>query len=274
MAVRAATLGSRRRLATGYGSPLLARASACGHALRYRDGDSSVGLTLALCWLPYLIGLLCLAPRTSINVSKGPSGELIRSHLRLRRWGLPRFRLAQGVLHLPEEYATYLRGRSRQAVRTNIARAQGRGIRCTSATVHGWLPAEHSCGQGAPVEYWRATNRAGTLVGEAWVTVDQQCALLHSMTTSETDVRWFLHAAITEQLCARGCRQLLTDSHDAFLLPPGQQYFQHRLGYSVERVCVAGSLPVLAGAASRMLAVLVLLASAAAVGEQALASIL
>jgi len=39
MAVRAATRGSRRLRATGYGSPLLARASACGHALRYRDGD-------------------------------------------------------------------------------------------------------------------------------------------------------------------------------------------------------------------------------------------
>ena len=274
MAVRAATRGSRRLRATGYGSPLLARASACGHALRYRDGDSWVGLTLGLCRLPYLIGLLWLAPRTRISVSRGPSGELIRSHLRLRRWGLPRFRLAQGVLHLPEEYSTYLRGHRRQAIRTNIARAQARGIRCTSTTVHGWLPQGHSCAEGAPVECWRAMNQAGTLVGEAWVTVDQHCALLHSMTTSETDVRWLLHAAITEQLCARGCRQLLTNSHDAFLMAPGQQYFQHRLGYSVERVCVAGSLPVLAGAASRMLAVLVLLASAAAVGEQALAGIL
>jgi hypothetical protein len=94
------------------------------------------------------------------------------------------------------------------------------------------------------------------------------------MVTSETDVRWLLHAAIIEQLCDRGCRQLLTNSHDAFLMAPGQQYFQRLLGYSVERVALRRSLPAPARGASRVLAVLVLLVSAAAVGEQALASIL
>jgi hypothetical protein len=85
-------------------------------------------------------------------------------------------------------------------------------------------------------ECWQAWSRTGALVGEAWVTVDDECALLHSLVTSESDVRWLLHTAIVEQLCARGCRQLLTNSHDAFLMPAGQQHFQHLLGYSVERL--------------------------------------
>jgi hypothetical protein len=57
-------------------------------------------------------------------------------------------------------------------------------------------------------------------------------------------------------------------------MAPGQQYFQRLLGYSVERVALRRSLPAPARGASRVLAVLVLLVSAAAVGEQALASIL
>jgi hypothetical protein len=264
--------GVRLARATGYGSPLLAKASACACALRYAGGLSA-DLARALCGLPYLIGLLCLAPRTRLSLSESPAGKCIRAHLRLRRWGLPRFRLAQGVLHLPEDYASYLRGRKRQAVRTNVARARSRGIQCTHATVYGWLLDGHSGEQRAPAECWQARNRAGTLVGEAWVTIDAECALLHSMTTSETDVRWLLHAAIIEQLCGRGARQLLTNSHDAFLMTPGQQYFQHLLGYSVERVRVRAPLAPLTSGASRMLAMLVVIASAAFVGEQALASI-
>jgi hypothetical protein len=262
------------RAATGYGSSLLGKASVCARALRYWRDSSPASFALGLCTLPYLIGLLCLAPRARLNVSERPSGQRIRAHLRLRRWGLPRFRLAQGVLHLPEDYASYLRGRRRQALRTNIARARARRVECTHSTI-GEGPANgHSCDQSAPVERWQATNRAGSIVGEAWVTVDAECALMHSMVTSETDVRWLLHAAIIEQLCDRGCRHLLTSSHDAFLMAPGQQYFQRLLGYSVERVRLRRSLPAPATSASRVLAVAVLLASAAAVGEQALASVL
>jgi hypothetical protein len=75
-------------------------------------------------------------------------------------------------------------------------------------------------------------------VGEAWVTVDHQCALLHSLGSSEPNVRWALHSAIVEHLCVTGCRQLLTNSHDVFLMAPGQQYFQRLLGYSVGRLRV------------------------------------
>jgi hypothetical protein len=105
------------------------------------------------------------------------------------------------------------------------------------------------------------------------VTVDEHCALVHSLVTSESDVRWLLHTAIVEDLCDRGCRQLLTNSHDAFLMPPGQQYFQRLLGYSIGRVRPSARLPTKSISPRRQLALLGLV-SAAALGEWALASIL
>jgi hypothetical protein len=213
---------------TGYGSRRLGRATACASGLRYANARTLPRVPRSLLALPHLIAFLFAIPRTEIRLSRCPSGERIRAHLRQRRWGLPRFRLAQGVLHVPADFATYMRGRRRQAVRTNVSRARSRGIRCTHT---------HSCGGPfGPAEHWLARNRAGNLVGEAWVTVDERCALLHSLVTTESDVRWLLHTAIVERLCGRGCRQLLTNSHDAFLMPAGQQHFQHLLGYSVERV--------------------------------------
>jgi hypothetical protein len=182
----------------------------------------------ALFQLPFLIALMFVIPRTRVCLSESPAGEQIRVHLRLRRWGLPRFRLAQGVLHLPADFATYLRGRRRQAVRTNVSRARSRGISCTQTVT--------SSGPFGPAEHWQAMREPGVVVGEAWVTIDDECALLHSLVTSEPDVRWLLHTAIVERLCAHGCRQLLTNSYDAFLMSTGQQHFQHLLGYSVERV--------------------------------------
>ena len=100
-----------------------------------------------------------------------------------------------------------------------------------------WPSSDRKLRHSAPTEHWRATDRHGILVGEAWLTVDNECALLHAMACSQTDVRWLLHTEIVERLCASSCRLLLTNSFDAPLLTPGQQYFQQLLGYSVARLC-------------------------------------
>jgi hypothetical protein len=240
LAVRAEGAQQRTQLlerrGTGYGSRWLARASLCAYGLRYVRGHSLARLSASLLRLPQLLVFLWAIPRVTVSLSETPTGVCIRRQLRLRRWGLPRFRLAQGVLQLPEDYATYLRGRQRQAVRTNISRAREDGVRCVRIAVPCWTPPEHGPAPGAPVERWQALNRAGNTVGEAWVTVDRECALLHSLGSSEPNVRWALHSAIVEHLCVAGCRQLLTNSHDVFLMAPGQQYFQHLLGYSVGRL--------------------------------------
>ncbi|MGH2833432.1 MAG: hypothetical protein ACRDK2_11730, partial [Solirubrobacteraceae bacterium] len=168
---------------------------------------------------------------------------MIAEHLARRRWGLPRFRLAQGVLYLPADFSAYVRGKRRQAVRTNIRRAREQGMRCEYATMPDWKPFEHpgdpgnrGLTQAAASERWRVTDRDGVCVCEALLTVDGEVALLHALVAHAQHARWLLHAAMVERLCASSCRMLLTNSHDVLLLSPGQQHFQHLLGYSIARL--------------------------------------
>jgi len=126
--------------------------------------------------------------------------------------------------------------------------------------------------RAAPVERWWATGRDGATVGEAWITVDDECALLHSMTSSERYARWLLHTTIVERLCAARCRLLLTNSFDLPLMSPGQQYFQRLLGYSVARVRVHSASGVLAVRRRVPIALLSIVAVALIVGQQAVHS--
>ncbi|MGH2927158.1 MAG: hypothetical protein ACRDL8_03035 [Solirubrobacteraceae bacterium] len=189
--------------------------------------------------MPGLLWYLLRVPRTAVALSDGPAGQMIAQHLACRRWGLPRFRLAQGVLQLPLDRAAYLRGRRRQAVRTNVRRARELGLRCEREVVEDWVPpagGERGLTCRAATEYWRVLDDSGACVGEAWVTVDVDAALLHSLWCSRGHGRWLLHTSIVERLLGSSCRLLLTNSYDVPLLAPGQQHFQHLLGYSVARL--------------------------------------
>ncbi|MGH2913999.1 MAG: hypothetical protein ACRDMX_03320, partial [Solirubrobacteraceae bacterium] len=119
---------------SGYDGRALARATACARALRFGDGDQT-RLLRTLPGVPGLLWYLLRVPRTAVALSDGPAGQMIAQHLACRRWGLPRFRLAQGVLQLPSDRAAYLRGRRRQAVRTNVRRARELGLRCEREVV-------------------------------------------------------------------------------------------------------------------------------------------
>jgi hypothetical protein len=198
--------------------------------LRPRD------LLTALKQISVLVWFLRSLPQTTVRLTDEPTGLVIAEHLSLTRWGIPRFRLAQGVLHLPADLASYLRGRRRQAVRTNIHHARDLGIECQSTSVADWTRPGDELTRSASVEHWWATGCDGATIGEAWVTVDDECALLHSLVCRERAARWLLHTAIVERLCAAGCRVLLTNSFDVPLMAPGVQYFQRLLGYSVARV--------------------------------------
>lgn len=205
---------------------------------RYRRGRDRAPLIAAgwLLRLPALVRFLRRVPRVRVQLSDRPAGRMIAAHLALRWCGVPRFRLAQGVLRLPPDFASYLRGRRRQAVRTNVRRARERGVVCRHVTLPAWRPADRPIHAPAPTEYWWATNRVGDVVGECWLTADDRCALLHGLECSEDGVRWLVHTAVVEWLCERRCLLLLTNSCDVPLLPAGQRYFQRLLGYSVARL--------------------------------------
>jgi hypothetical protein len=226
---------------TAYGTSALHTATACARTLRFDLRELTPrGFVRLLAQLPVLLSYLHQLPRARIRLSDRPTGRMLGEHLALRRLGVPRFRLAQGVLFLPSDFSTYLRGRKRQAVRTNIRHASEAGVRCERALIPHWMPpwADRKLTEPAPTEYWRALDRDGNLVGEAWLTVDIECALLHALGASEWSARWLLHTAIVERLCeSSSCRLLVSNSYDAPLMSRGQQYFQHLLGYSVARLC-------------------------------------
>lgn len=232
----------------GYGSRSLVRAETCARTLRFSAGDLTVrgfvGFLTQLARLPVLIWYVLRLPKADVPLSDGPAGRMITEHLTCRRWGVPRFRLAQGVLYLPSDISTYMSGRrKRHALRANLNRAKERGFHCEYITVPDWTPCETPGDPGnrglttkAPTERWRVTGRDGACIAEAWLTVDEKCALLHFLKSTESYARWLLHTAIVERLCTSSCQMLLTNSYDSPLLAPGQQHFQHLLGYSVARL--------------------------------------
>src|SRR4051794_32948977 len=70
-------------------------------------------------------------PRRPLTFSASPAGEELRTWFRPDR-RLPFNRAPIAVLDLPGTPADYLRGRSRQALRTNLTRAAALGLSCVS----------------------------------------------------------------------------------------------------------------------------------------------
>lgn len=111
----------------GYGSRSLLKASTCARTLRFGAADVTPRGLLAM------FGADCAgSDRPLVSRSPSPGGRTPvglpgrkndRRAPRPQAVGLPRFRLAQGVLYLPADFFVYVRGKRRQAVR----RASGGG---------------------------------------------------------------------------------------------------------------------------------------------------
>jgi hypothetical protein len=230
---------------TGYGSPTFQRACEASQACREIDG-SGPGAS----WRRLRAGSLTVAryrrslPTVDVRLTPSPVGQMIGQHFAIRRDGRFRYRDAQGALRLPADFSEYLRGRRRQAVRTNVGHARQAGLRVESRPVDDWTPGDGDsrCGhiQAGPVEWWLIFDPDGSLVGEAILSVDEDVALLHGLTTTATFARWMLHAAIVERLCG-DCRVLLVNNDEAYTLSAGNQHFQRLLGYEIVGVRIAPS---------------------------------
>ena len=78
-----------------------------------------------------LVRLLAATRSERIYLSDSPAGQALREYFDERFMGVfPQNRLCRGVLLLPSDHGEYLRGRRRQALRTNLRRAARAGIRC------------------------------------------------------------------------------------------------------------------------------------------------
>jgi hypothetical protein len=225
---------------TGYGSPTLQRACDVSQACREIDGSGP-----RASWRRLRAGSLTLTryrrslPTVDVRLTSSPVGQMIGQHFAISSDGRLRYRYAQGVLRLPIDFSEYLRGRHRQAVRTNVGHARRAGLRAAVEFVPDWAPGTDDSRLAhitpGPVERWNLLTAEGTIVAQAILSVDEEVALLQGMMSLVPNARWLLHTTMVERLCG-SCEVLLINCDDAYLMPPGVQYFQRLLGYEVARL--------------------------------------
>jgi hypothetical protein len=179
-------------------------------------------------------------PRTEVRLTDSPAGRMIRQHFEIRHQGRRRYRSAQGVLELPAGFDEYMRGRRRQAVRTNVGHARRAGLTVLSFALDGWTPGvgdeRRPFISPGPVERWLVADAAGAVLADSILSVDAEVALLHGlMAWGGEHARWLLHTAIVERLCG-SCGLLLTNTENAYRMGPGNAYFQRLLGYRISRL--------------------------------------
>jgi hypothetical protein len=189
-------------------------------------------------------------PIVEFRLSDDPSAQMLRTRLGGKLPGRP-IRVARSALFLPDDRATYLRGRKRQAVRTNLRHAQHEGI--TSHTLqsvaeqdaalssffgsNGFTDAdrlyvERKLGvTPGGQEFFVSRDKDGNTIAVAAVIVSDGCALLvfHHAAPNAWKARYALSVHTINTLIDRGVKVLLVGS--ALTLEPGLRYFQQRLGF-------------------------------------------
>jgi hypothetical protein len=192
-----------------------------------------------------------------LPLTSAEAGESIRRTLKSRP-----SRVARSVLQLPDDRARYLRGRHRQALRTNVRHADALGISCHEVHETGAKEAAlddllRGLGLGHPntleerrylnqvigleperQQVYTAVDADGKVVGFAAVEVDLRCArlvFLHSIAGPMcAPARYALSLHVIGALIDARVDLLLVGG--TMRLAPGLQYFQQRLGFEIFNV--------------------------------------
>jgi hypothetical protein len=209
---------------------------------------------------------LVLSTRTEeVLLSQSAAGNGLSRYFNQRFLGVfPQNRLCRAVLLLPPGHADYVRGRHRQALRTNLRRAAAAGIGCE------WI-AEGSRAVDAGREIFRGRRhepmteadidgiirtwstlfaRPDITVGVAWdkhgtplaiiaAAIDDRVCLIHAAIASDHQARWALHDYLVRFLIARGVKYLLCDGGGplgALGSPPEIHHYQRLLGYELRHL--------------------------------------
>jgi hypothetical protein len=214
--------------------------------------------------LSALIALLLRTPTEYVALSETSAGQALDEYFSQRSvWVVPWNRFCRGVLVLPPDHVSYLRGRRRQAVRTNLRRAADAGIECEVVTdsrravkdVAHVLRLQWCWLADAEMEARLSDFRAAIACSEVTTAVarDAQgrplavattiidnavCLITHAVATTH-EARWALHDHLVRLLIHRRVRYLLAEGGGPFgVLGFGSnvQHYQHLLGYELRHV--------------------------------------
>ncbi|MCU1605215.1 MAG: hypothetical protein JWP46_1680 [Modestobacter sp.] len=191
-------------------------------------------------------------PVVRASFSQTPAGDELRNWFHPTR-RLPLDRAPVAVLPLPATHADYLRGRSKQALRTNLTRAAAAGLACAGADSpeEVWRSAHFIAARrgqrledvvlrrprpGLVRRFSVAYDTAGDPVGLTETIVDDEWAGLAVLISSPGHadaqlVRYLLHAQTVGALIADGVSTLVVGG-SMLLTSPGTRYFQRRTGFT------------------------------------------
>jgi hypothetical protein len=201
--------------------------------------------------VPAYYRLLRRLPVETVVLSALPAGKLLYNRWSRQSW---RKAASHACLSLPSDTDSYLRGRHRQAVRTNLHRADKiqltsrpipndwevtREALRTSTFANFFEELEQLEQPDAAVKSWAVFDSGGQVLGRAVAVVDERTAvllLLHGPTDLGVahQTRYLLHTAVVADLIRRGVRNLVVES--ILAAPPGLKYFAARLGYRACRL--------------------------------------
>lgn len=211
-----------------------------------------------------LIVLLLRMRSEEVLLSQSPPGRALRRYFDARFLGVfPQNRLCRAVLLLPQRHAEYVRGRHRQALRTNLRRATAAGIRCESisdtstalAAAREILErrsareseAEIACTVATWASLFAHTDmtlaiardeKASPLALMAAI-VDKNVCVIHVAVASNHEARWALHDHFVRLLIARGVSYLLSEGGGPFGalgFPSEVHHYQRLLGYELRHL--------------------------------------
>jgi hypothetical protein len=209
------------------------------------------------------IKLLLGTPSENVVLSTSLTGQALSAYFGKRWFGVfPQNRLCRGVLILPERHADYLRGRHRQALRTNLRRAEDAGIRCEAITDPGRafdaireIVRHRRIGltdaELSGLESWRtmlagpemtlviARDRVGCPLAITGAVIDDAVCVVLVAVASSHEGRWALHDYLVRALIARGVNYLLVEGGGPFGalgFDANVQRYQRLLGYELRHL--------------------------------------
>jgi hypothetical protein len=194
-------------------------------------------------------------PEVELAVSTSQAGRAIEANMRRPlRAGVAKGTFGVGVLGLPDSLTTYLRGRERQALRTNVRRAEEAGIVCAdlppgsqrALVVHqlqdrGEFTEPHWAEELESADSFAiATGPDGGLFAVSATHVDGPVAMIVCFVSlgdgpQYSHARYALHKHLVGRLIDAGV-QTVCINDCTLMLPPGLPYFQRRLGFVLRRV--------------------------------------